>query len=150
LIEISGSYTLEAGREAVWPQIVNLASLQDLIPGCQSLVEVSPGQYKGHIVLSLPAVSGEFVTLVTIEEQMPPSECRFSGEVSGPTGRIVGRAAFSLADAEESTLLRYEAQGMITGALAKLPSRVIRSVAGALLRQGLARLNRELAESVIS
>jgi len=44
----------------------------------------------------------------------------------------------------QKTLLEYEGQGLITGALGRLSSRLIEGVAQTLIKQGLARLNREL------
>ena len=144
MIKISGSYTFQATQTEVWSRIIDPDELVKLIPGCESLTEIRPGTYQGLITLALPAVSGEFDTLVSIELLRPPAECHFSGEISGSSGRITGRALLRLAEQPEDTLLNYEAEGVITGALAKLPKRVIEAVAQTLLKQGLSKLNRDL------
>jgi len=144
VIKISGDYTLNARPTEVWRRILAPSYLRMLIPGCQRLDEVMPGVYEGHITLALPAVSGEFDTRVSMEEQVPPYECSLTGEVSGSAGRIAGRVGLRLIDVTEGTLLNYEAEGIVTGALAKLPTRAIEAVARTLLQQGLSKLNREL------
>jgi hypothetical protein len=41
-------------------------------------------------------------------------------------------------------MLRYEAEAVVTGALAKMPSRFIEGVASALLKKALAKLNGDM------
>ena len=147
-MRIAGSYTLEASPGEVWQRLFDPASLATLIPGCERLEQLSADEYRGQMSLALPAVSGSFETYIKILEQRPPGHCRLQGEITGPTGIIAGTASFSLVSlAEEAgrTRLDYEADAIITGGLAKMPARFIEGVAGALLRTGLATLNRELA-----
>jgi carbon monoxide dehydrogenase subunit G len=143
-MRIAGSYVLDAGRSEVWPRVVDPRSLVGLIPGCQHLEQESANEYRGLLVLGLPAVSGSFETHVRILEQMEPSACRLQGEISGPTGIVRGTASFRLNDLNGGTELEYEAEGIVTGALAKLPARFVEGVAKGLLKQGLARLGKEL------
>ena len=146
MIEIAGSYTLEAPRDEVWPRVVDPISLMGLIPGCQELVQESAGEYRGEIVLRLPAISGAFQTYVQILEQEAPGHCRFQGEISGPTGIVTGTAAFSLQEVDGRTQLDYEAEGLVSGGLARLSTRFVEGVAKTLLKQALGRLNKELRQ----
>ena len=41
MVEIVGSYMLEASIDEVWPHIFDPASLMSLIPGCQQLEQVA-------------------------------------------------------------------------------------------------------------
>jgi len=145
-MKISGSYVLEAGRGEVWQRVFDPASLTTLIPGCERLEQQSEDEYRGQMSLALPAVSGSFETYVKILEQRQPSFCRLQGEIMGPTGIIAGTASFSLAEVAGHTRLDYEAEAVITGALAKMPTRFIEGVAGTLLRKGLSKLNQDLAQ----
>jgi carbon monoxide dehydrogenase subunit G len=143
-MKITGNYTFKVPRERVWPRIFDPASLLGLIPGCKNLEQVGPREYRGQIQINLAAVSGSYDTLVTILERREPDYCRFDGEVDGPTGLISGTAAFTLREVQGETILDYEAQGVITGALAKLSPRFVEGIAKTLINQGLARLNKEL------
>ncbi len=144
-MRVSGSYTLDASREAVWPHIFDPASLVALIPGCQSLEQVAPGEYRGQMLVWLSAVNGAYETSVVVEDQAEPEHCRFRGEVAGPTGVITGTAAFTLQVLDAGrTLLDYQADGLVTGALAKLNARFLEGVAHTLIRQGLGALNDQL------
>jgi len=145
-MKIFGSYVLEAGQGEVWRRMFDPASLATLIPGCDRLEQQSADEYRGQMSLALPAVSGSFETYVKILEQSEPSHCRLQGEIMGPTGIIAGTVSLSLTEEDGHTRLDYEADAVITGGLAKMPTRFIEGVARALLRKGLAKLNQDLAQ----
>jgi carbon monoxide dehydrogenase subunit G len=145
MIEIVGSYTLESPIDEVWPRIFDPVSLMGLIPGCQQLEQVSPNEYRGRIQVGIAAVSGTYGTYVRLVERDPPHCCRFEGQISGATGSIKGEATFNLKEVEgRNNLIEYQAKGMITGALAKLSPRFVEGVAQALIKLGLASLNKQL------
>lgn len=143
-MKVTGSYTLDAPRTDVWPHIFDPAELASLIPGCQRLEQVSPDEYRGQFMVWLSAINGTYETTVRVLEREEPERCRFAGDVTGPTGRVSGTAAFALADSGEQTLLTYEAQGILSGALARMSPRFVEGVAKTLINQGLDKLNRDL------
>ncbi len=143
-MKINGSYSLDASRVEVWPHIFDPAELASLIPGCQRLEQVSPDEYHGTFMMWLSAISGAYETTVRVLEREEPERCRFEGEVTGPTGRVTGTATFSLAEDNDQTLLTYEAQGILSGALARMSPRFVEGVAKTLINQGLDKLNRDL------
>ena len=151
MVEIVGSYELEASIDEVWPRIFDPTSLMSLIPGCQQLEQVGPDEYRGQIQVGVAAVSGIYESYVRVVEREPPHKCRFEGEVSGATGTIKGDASFTLKEVNEhNSLIEYQAKGMITGALAKLSPRFVEGVSQALIRLGLANLNRGLRARVVA
>jgi carbon monoxide dehydrogenase subunit G len=145
MIRIAGSYTFDTSPENIWPRIFDPESLMGLIPGCQAIEQVNADEYRGQIDIGLPAIVGKYQTAVRLVEYDEPQYCTFEGEVDGATGSIKGTASFRLKEVNgHKTLLEYEGQGLITGALGRLSSRLIEGVAQTLIKQGLARLNREL------
>ena len=145
MITVRGEYLLHASPISVWPHIFDPASLVRLIPGCQQLEQVSPGEYQGQIRIGIPAVGGTYRTLVKVTEQRQPEYCSFDGEVDGPTGIIKGTVTFALREMPgETTMLEYEGRAMISGALGTLSSRLIENVARTLIKQGLAGFDKEL------
>jgi carbon monoxide dehydrogenase subunit G len=141
MIKIAGTYKLASPVDQVWPRIFDVQSLMSLIPGCQQLEEVAPGEYRGQIQVGVAGMSGTYATTVRVVESDPPRLCRFAGEVSGTAGTITGEASFRLTEVDGGhSLLEYEAQGMITGALGKLSPRFVEGVARTLLNMGLAKL----------
>ena len=151
MVEIVGTYKLEASVDEVWPRIFDPTSLISLIPGCQQLEQVGPDEYRGQIQVGIAAVSGIYESYVRVVERDPPYRCRFEGEVSGGTGAIRGDASFTLKEVDEhNSLIKYHAKGMITGALAKLNPRFVEGVSQTLIKLGLANLNRQLRARVVA
>jgi carbon monoxide dehydrogenase subunit G len=152
MVEIVGSYVLEASIGEVWPHIFDPASLMSLIPGCQQLEQVSPDEYRGRIQVAIAAVSGTYDTYVRVVERDSPRHCCFEGEVSGSTGRVRGSASFTLKEVEEqnNSLIDYQAKGMITGALARLNPRYVEGIARTLINLGLTNLNQQLGAQPVA
>ena len=143
-MKVAGHYMLDAPPGRVWPVIHDPTSLVRLIPGCEKLEQIGPAEYRGQMQLRLAAVAGKYETRVKLLESGEPYLTGFEGEVSGPAGSIRGSASFRLLPAEDKTLLEYEGQGMIAGALATMNGRFVEGVARSLINQGLATLNKQL------
>jgi carbon monoxide dehydrogenase subunit G len=146
-VEISGSYTLNAPAEQVWPLIFDPNSLISLIPGCQQLVQVAPDEYRGQMTVGVAAVSGKYDTFVKITEADAPNYCAFEGQVTGPTGMISGLASFDLKEVKTDTVIEYHAQGLITGALGTISPRILESIAKTFINQGMGKLNKRFTNN---
>jgi len=143
-MKISGCHDLEAPRSKVWPLLLDPNALIRLIPGCQQLEQVSPGEYHGQIHLGVAGVGGTYEVSAQVTEKQAPGICRFEGQISGPTGMVTGSAVLRLDEVKGITSLDYEVQAMVTGALASIPSHFVEGVARTLIDQGLSQLNSQL------
>jgi len=143
-MKIHGNVILDQPGDKIWPLIFDPNSLLRLVPGCQNLEHLPPDEYRADIRIGLAGVSGVYTALVKIEQANPPANCTFSGEIEGPTGVIRGTASFSLIPLTTGTKIEYNAQAIITGALAKLNPRYIEGVTNSLIKEGLTKLGREL------
>lgn len=144
MINITGSQTLDAHRERIWPLIFNPNTLLSMVPGCERLEQIAPDEYRGQISIRVAAVRGKYDTCVKVVEYDPPEYCRFEGEVSGSTGTMTGEATFRLKEVGQKTVIEYAGKAMITGALARISPRLIEGVAQTFISQGLAKLNEQL------
>jgi len=143
-VNLSGSRTLDAPREAVFAAICDPATLLAVIPGCRAIERTSETEYRGEIALRLPGIVGTYRTVVRMADADPPGYGRLEGEVVGSLGSIHGHASFRLTDADGRTTVDYDGQAVIGGPLARLDSRFIEGLAGSLIGQGLGNLNTRL------
>jgi carbon monoxide dehydrogenase subunit G len=143
-MNIHGSRTLEAPRDAVFAAILDPTVLFAVIPGCQEIEQVSDIEYRGRIALRLPGMVGSYRTVVRVVDAEPPSFGRLAGEVVGALGSITGIASFRLAETDGGTEVRYEGEASIGGPLARLDSRFVEGLAGSLIGQGLGNLDQRL------
>ena len=143
-MKVAGRYTFDGTRECLWPLIYDPTALANVIPGCEQLEQISPDEYRGRVQMRLPGVAGIYTTYVKLIERDEPHYCRFEGEVNGAAGSVSGSASFRLKAMGTQTLLEYEGQALISGPLARLDSRFVEGVAQTLIKQGLARLNKQV------
>ena len=57
-MNIRGSRTLDAPREAVFAAICDPDVLLAVIPGCREIEQIGETEYRGQIALRLPGVAG--------------------------------------------------------------------------------------------
>lgn len=139
-MRLAGQATLAAAREDIWPLIFDPAALLELLPGCSEVRQPAPGEYTARLTLPVPAIAGEYVARVKVEEADPGRYCRFTGGADGPAGAVTGSAFFTLAAEGDSTRIEYQGDAIITGPLAGMNPRFAEGVAKALINQGIARL----------
>ena len=146
-MNIAGSYIFNAKKENVWELIHTPASLMQIIPGCQSVEQISHTEYRGQIQMKLPAIVGEYTTYVKLTDFVQPNSCHFEGQVSGTPGAISGTASFNLFDEDnQQTRIEFSGQGLITGPLARLNDRFAEGIAKSLINQGLTQLDKQLQQ----
>jgi hypothetical protein len=143
-MKIAGSYLFDVPKERLWRQILDPASLVDLIPGSERIEQVGPDEYRGQVVVRLAGMAGTYTTRIRLVERDEPHSCRMEGEAEGAAGSIRGNAAFRLSEQDRQTRLEYEGQGVVGGLLGNLGSRMVEGVVQSMIQQGLARLNEQL------
>jgi len=139
-MKIAGQSTLDATAKSIWPLIFDPRTLMQLLPGCERVEQVAPDEYRGRLILRIPAVAGSYETWVKELQADAPSYCRIQGEASGPGGSVRGHASFTLQVEAEQTRIAYQGDALIGGPLAGMNPRFAEGVAQTLIRQGLARL----------
>ena len=146
-MNIHGSRTLDAPRDAVFAAILDPNTLLGVIPGCREIERVGETEYRGHISLRLPGVVGSYRTTVRLLEADAPGFGRLEGEVVGSLGSITGTASFRLTDTDGGrTTVDYDGQATIGGPLARLDARFVEGLAASLIDQGLGNLGTRLRD----
>ena len=89
-MKLSGKYTFSASREAVWAALMDPATLQRIIPGCERLEAVGDDTYSADIKLGLANVRGDYSGTVKLLDQKAPESYRLEGEGRGKPGFAKG------------------------------------------------------------
>jgi len=136
-MQLSGSETIPASREAVWKGLNDPKVLQKCIPGCESITQNSPTDLSAKVVAKVGPVKASFTGAVKLSELNPPESYKISGQGQGGlAGFASGSAAVKLtALGPQETRLDYEVNAQIGGKLAMLGSRLIGSTAQSLAAQ---------------
>jgi carbon monoxide dehydrogenase subunit G len=147
-VRVDGRHDFAAPPEAVFAAICDPQVLMAVIPGCETVREMRPGKYEGHITLRLPGAVGRYRTTVRLVDVHAPDRAGLDGRVEGPMGSITGRADFVLRERDGGTHMEYTGGGVISGPLARLDSRFTERLAESLIEQGLRALDARLTTEV--
>ena len=145
-MNIRGSRTLDAPRDAVFAAICDPDVLLGVIPGCSDIEQVSEDEYHGQISLRLPGFAGTYGTVVRLVDADAPRFGRLEGRVTGALGSINGHASFRLEDVAGRTTVEFDGSATIDGPLARLDNRFVEGLAGSLVQQGLGNLEKRLRQ----
>ncbi len=132
-LELSGEHLIDANREQVWKLLNDPETLKKCIPGCQTLEQNEPDTFNATVVLKIGPVKATFDGEVELSEKNYPESYVISGKGSGGVaGLASGSARVILVDEEGKTRLKYEADAAMSGKIAQLGSRLIKSTSAKL------------------
>jgi hypothetical protein len=130
-MDLSGEYTIPAGRERVWQALNDPAILQQCIAGCENLDKNSDTEFSAKVTAKVGPVKATFAGSVVLSDIDAPNGYTISGEgQGGVAGFAKGSAQVKLADSGDGgTVLTYEAKADVGGKLASIGSRLVAGVA---------------------
>ena len=146
-MKISGSYTLHVALERAYQILQDPAILAQAMPGCESLEQIGPDEYRMKMKVLLAALSGQFEGKVRIAEQAPPTSFRLIVEGNGRIGFLKGDGLLKLAPAATvrafsdalseppSTIVSYEGDAHVGGTLAAVGQRLIDGTAKMMIKK---------------
>ncbi len=136
-MKMSGEYTLNAGREAVWQALNDPAVLKECIPGCESIEMIGENEMEAVAVAKVGPVKAKFKGKVQLSDLDPPNGYTISGEGSGgAAGFAKGGAKVALVDAEGGgTVLSYDVDATVGGKLAQIGQRLVDGAAKKMAAQ---------------
>ena len=128
-MDIIGQQVIPAARAAVWTALNDPLVLKACLPGCESVEQTSPEEFRVAIKAVIGPLRARFQGVLKISEAQPPESCvmHFEGQ-GGAVGFGKGSAQVTLRETPEGTELSYEAKAQVGGKLAQVGSRLIDSV----------------------
>ncbi len=128
-MDIIGQQVIPASRDAVWKALNDPLVLKACLPGCESVEQTSPEEFRVAIKAVIGPLRARFQGVLKISEAKPPESCvmHFEGQ-GGAVGFGKGSAQVTLRETPEGTELSYEAKAQVGGKLAQVGSRLIDSV----------------------
>jgi len=121
-------------------------AIAKVLPGCETLEEVTPDTYQATLKLGIAAIKGTYKGSVQLHDKTPPTHYRMSIDGSGTPGFVKGEATVDLATQGEQTVLTYDADTQVGGLIANVGQRMISGVAKMVINQALKKLSEELAQ----
>lgn len=143
-MQLKGTYTFQAPREAVWSALMDPTVLAQALPGGEQLEQVGDNEYRAAMNVRVGPVQGRFDGKVELTEIQPIEGYRMKVNGSGSAGFVNGEGAITLAADDATTIMRYEGDVQVGGRIASVGQRLIDSTAKSVIKQGLKVLDDQI------
>lgn len=147
-MDISGTYTFNFDRQTVWNTLMAPHAIEQAIPGVQEMISIEDEPHAWHIVVKIgvSSISGTYRGILRMTDIYVAHQYRLTAEGQGQQSFINGTALITLTDDPTATRtpISWEAQANLSGKLASVAQRFIKSAAGMLSRQFFGNLEKQL------
>ncbi len=143
-MELSGVYSFNAPRQAVWQALMDAEVLARIMPGCEKLEPSGDNQYQGVIKIKVGPVQGEFQGLVRLSQLNPPESYHITVDGKGAPGFIKGEGQVRLEEQGSRTIMHYAGKAQIGGRIASVGQRLLDSSAKSITKQALEGLEQQI------
>ena len=130
------SHSLPVALDNAWTALNDVAILQRVLPGCESLIEIARDEFVGEMAVPMGLATHHFTVYVHRRDVVAPRHCtlHFETRTAGTAG--VGAAVLALAaDGATSTLLEADIAVTLDGVLGVLGAPLIELAAHEMIRQ---------------
>lgn len=144
-MKLEGEHVFNGPREAVWEMFYDPEVLASAVPGMDKLDLVAENVYEGVMNVRIGPVSGKFQGKLSLTDVVAPESLTLNVDGRGAPGfgKGVGKATFT-EQPDGTTLLKYDGDMSIGGALASVGQRMIDSVAKSMIRTAFETLDKAL------
>jgi hypothetical protein len=143
-LDIGGNESIPTSVEALWVALNDPKVLTRCVPGCKSMTEIAPDNYKVDMQLRVAAVGGSFEGEISLTDKEAPKSCTIKVSGAGTLGHGNGTARFDLEpDGEQGSRLVYKGSGEIGGLVAGVGQRILASVSKHLIGRFIVALRKE-------
>ena len=128
-MKLTGSYKLNAKKEAVWKALNDANILKQCIPGCESFEKENDTVFNATATNQIGPMNATFSGKITLTNIKENQSYTLSGEGQSAVGFANGSANIFLKQENGLTTLSYEVDINVGGKIAQLGSRLIDGVA---------------------
>jgi hypothetical protein len=143
---LSGTFTFNGPRTAVFELLQDPAVLAKALPGTKMLTKTAEDHYEGAMKVSIgPMTAAEFAVTVELKDKVVPERFSMHIDGRGSVGFTKGTATIELQEQPGPvTLMTYSSDVQIGGKIAGVGQRLLESVGKMMTRQALESLDKEL------
>jgi uncharacterized protein len=148
-VNVAGEATVQAPAEAVWAALHDPATLALAIPGCERLDRTGPGSGQFTVTTAITALAGSYAGQFTAARQQAPGLLTVTASGASDRGTVTADLTFRLSPANGgTTLVSYDATGVVGGPIAGVGTRLLASAAARLAGEFFTELDRLLTSDL--
>jgi carbon monoxide dehydrogenase subunit G len=145
---VSGEFTVNAPREAVFDTIRDPKSFIGLVDGIRDLKEIDPTHYEATFETKIAYLNFKFkVSVEVVNLTIDEIAARIEGTPLGVVGRLTAVTKTTLTDAGSETRISYSVDAALAGKLGSMGQPVLRSKAKDMEKQFANRLRERFAQT---
>ena len=143
---LTGTFTFNGPRTAVWDLLQDPAVLARALPGTRTLTKTAEDRYQGVMKVSVgPMTAAEFAVNVELKDKVAPEKFSMHIDGKGAVGFTKGTATIALQEEPGPvTVMQYSSDVQVGGKIAAVGQRLLESVGKMMTKQALESLNKEL------
>ena len=149
-MNVSGTKTLNAPREAVWRVLNDPARMAKTMPGVESFDVLDDRRWRANVKIPLGLGGLKMTIDMQRTEMREPEYARMDIKGNGVGAMMNMTTAFTLADAGGATDMSWEAEIAIAGPVGAMGQRVLQPIVNQQVNAVLNSLEREVQDASAS
>jgi uncharacterized protein len=117
-MKLNGTHKFKASSDRVFNAILDPATLQQCIPGCETVKQLDATTLELGITTQLPGLKGPYAVVVNLLQQQSPSLIVMGVKRQGRGGSVDATANINIADQADGSLVTYDANADLSGPIA--------------------------------
>jgi 2-furoyl-CoA dehydrogenase large subunit len=139
-----GQASVKGMPEQVWAMLIDPATLQAVIPGCQRVDKITDTHFRVDATLGIGPVVGSYRADLELLDLDPPRAVSLRGRADGALGFGSGEGRITLeADGRGGTRLTYNYDAAIGGKMASIGGRLLDGATRVIIGQFFTALARK-------
>jgi uncharacterized protein len=136
-MQFSDSTEIRAPREKVWKFLIDPEKVGSCGPGVESIDVIDDTHFKAKAKVGVGFITAKFNVDMTIVDMDPPNRAVLKAHGQAPGNAVDATATMRLSESPEGdvTVLDWEADVIISGALASVGARMIEGTAKKMIGQ---------------
>ncbi len=146
-MKVDGKHTLAAPRDRVWQALLDPEVLKASIPGCESIDQAAENEYHVTLKTVIGPIKARVNAVLRLTDIQAPTSYTLNLEGNAGAAGFARGAVHVTLDSknENSTELRYHADGQLGGKLAQVGSRLVEGVVAKIANEFFDRFQQEVA-----
>ncbi|HTK08273.1 MAG TPA: SRPBCC domain-containing protein [Ktedonobacteraceae bacterium] len=117
-MKLNGTHKFKVSSSQVYNAILNPATLQASIPGCDGVTYLDDSRIQADITTPIPGLKGPYAVVINIANRQAPSHLELQVQRQGRGGKVNAVSQIDLTDEADGALLSYNASAELEGPVA--------------------------------